>query len=243
MGDSIFKNREIADLAPDSLRQDRMGTMDVVRRILRDHLLPRYKLVALSLASMVVVAATTGAIPFIIQLATDEVFDKHNQTLLYALPVAIIVITLAKVVAEYISRVTSAYIGHRVVADIRIQMFERLTNADLSWLQRTHSGRFVSSFLNDANIVRDAAGQTLVAIGKNALMVLLLMGAMFWMDWRLSTLSLIFTPIGLFLMTKQRRRMRDSTEKTMQEIGDLGALIAQTPDRNSCGKGLWSGTA
>lgn len=205
-----------------------MGTKDIIRRILHDHLLPRYKLVALSLTSMVIVAATTGAIPFIIQLATDEVFDKHNQTYLFALPIAIILISLVKVFAEYISRVTEAYIGHRVVADIRIQMFRKLTNADLGWLQHTHSGRFVSSFLNDANIIRDAAGQTLVAIGKNVLMVLILTATMFWMDWRLSLLALIFTPFGLYIMTKQRRRMRDSTEKTMQEIGDLGSIIAQT---------------
>ncbi|MBZ0215122.1 MAG: ABC transporter ATP-binding protein/permease [Fimbriimonadaceae bacterium] len=228
MGESIFKNREMSDLEPDSLRQDRMGTKDIVRRIMREHLLPRYKLVALSLASMVVVATTTGAIPFIIQLATDEVFDKHNQTYLIALPIAIIAVSLVKVVAEYISRVTEAYIGHRVVADIRIQMFSKLTSADLGWLQHTHSGRFVSSFLNDANIIRDAAGQTLVAIGKNLLMVLILTATMFWMDWRLSILALIFTPVGLYIMSKQRRRMRDSTEKTMQEIGDLGAIIAQT---------------
>ncbi len=228
MGDAIFKGNGITDLEPDSLRKNRMSTKDVVRRIIRQYLLPRYKLVGLSLISMVVVALTTGAIPFIIQIATDEVFEKHNKLLLYALPIAIVLVTLAKVIAEYVSRVTEAYIGHRVVADIRIQMFEKLANADLDWLQHTHSGRFVSSFLNDANIIQSAAGKSLLAIGKNGLMVVILTGAMFWMDWRLSLLASIFTPFGLYLMTKQRHRMRSSSEKTMQEIGDLGSLIAQT---------------
>src|SRR3712207_8439239 len=47
--------------------------------------------------------------------------------------------------AEYVSTVSEAYIGNRVVADLRIGMFEALAHADLAWLQRTHSGRFVSS--------------------------------------------------------------------------------------------------
>ena len=65
-------------------------------------------------------------------------------------------------------------------------MFDTIAAADLAWLQRTHSGRFVSAFVNDALIVDRAATKVLTALFKNVLSVVFLLGAMFYMDWRLT---------------------------------------------------------
>ncbi len=228
MNKSIFKDHETEDQGQDSLQDHYYGTREVVRRVIRDHLRPRIKLILLSMISMFVVAITTGAVPFVIQTATDEVFGNHNVTYLYLLPAAVVGVTLVKSIAEYISKVTQAYIGLSIVADLRTQMFRKLTDADLGWLQRTHSGRFVSSFLNDANIILNAAGIVLVAIGQNILMVLFLAGAMVWMDWRLASFTVLLTPIGVLLINRLRKKVRHSTTRSLQEMGDLGALISQT---------------
>lgn len=193
-----------------------------------DHLRPRAKLIVVSLIAMFFIAITTGAVPFLIQTATDEVFENRNKTYLYLLPIAVILVTLVKSIAEYVSKVTEAYIGQSIVADLRLEMFRKLTDADLSWLQRTHSGRFVSSFLNDSNIILRAASTVLVAIGKNTLMVIVLGASMFWMDWRLATITALLTPIGIVTVNRQRDKMRKSATSSLQEMGNLGSLISQT---------------
>jgi subfamily B ATP-binding cassette protein MsbA len=58
--------------------------------------------------------------------------------------------------------------------------------------------------------------------------VIILVGAMFYMDPRFSVLILIFMPFAWFLLGRQRRKMRKSTTKSLQETGDLSALITQT---------------
>jgi subfamily B ATP-binding cassette protein MsbA len=177
---------------------------------------------------MLIVAATTGAIPFLIQLAADEVFANRNENLLYLLPASIVIVVTVKGIAEYIASVSEAYVGNRVVADLRIQMFDKLTNSDLSWLQRHHSGRFISSFLTDSALIRDAAGKVLVALGQNLLKVIALFIAMFWMDWRLAILAVMLMPVGVYLLGRQRKKVHHSATKSLQETGDLGTLISQT---------------
>ncbi len=228
MNKSIFKDQVTDDQGRDSLQDHHYTTWEVVRRIALDHLRPRMKLIVVSMISMFFIAITAGAVPFLIQIATDEVFENRNETYLYLLPIAVIVVTLIKSIAEYVSRVTESYIGQSIVADLRLEMFRKLTEADLSWLQRTHSGRFVSSFLNDSNVILRAASTVLVAIGKNTLMVLVLGGAMFWMDWRLATITALLTPVGIVTVNRQRDKMRKSATSSLQEMGNLGSLISQT---------------
>jgi len=201
---------------------------EIVGRIYRDHLKPRWRILAVAIFTMVFVASTTGAIPFLMQRAIDDIFVNRDAGMLYFLPIAVLVIMALRAAAEYVSRVTEAYLGSRIIADLRTQMFEKLAMSDIGWLQTTHSGRFVSVFMTDVLVVNAAAVQTLSGLAKNFLQVLFLVGAMFYMDWMLATIVLCMLPIGVWLMQLQRKRTRSSVRRTLQETGDLGSIVTQT---------------
>ncbi|OFW72313.1 MAG: hypothetical protein A2W02_02385 [Alphaproteobacteria bacterium RBG_16_64_48] len=203
-------------------------TGEIVVRIWREHLRPRFGLLLLATLAMLLTAATTGAIPFLIQRTADDVFVAKNEQMVYWITAAIVIVTVVKAIAEYVADVTVAYLGHRFVADLRIQMFARLARADLNWIQTVHSGRLLSGFLNDATLIRQTASRSLVTLGENYLKVVILVATMFYMDPRFSILILIFMPFAWFVLSRQRRKMRRSTTKSLQETGDLSALIIQT---------------
>src|SRR5690349_10830925 len=177
---------------------------------------------------MILTAATTGAIPFLIQRTADDVFVAKNQQMVYFVTAAIVVVTIIKAIAEYVGDVAVNYLGNRFIADLRIQMFGKLARADLSFIQTVHSGRLLSGFLNDATLIRATASRSLVTLGENYLKVIILIATMFYMDARFSVLILIFMPLAWFMLSRQRRTMRKSTSKSLQETGDLSALITQT---------------
>ncbi|HSM19487.1 MAG TPA: ABC transporter ATP-binding protein, partial [Hyphomicrobiales bacterium] len=216
------------DREADSLQYDETPTLYVVKRIALELLRPHLRVILIGVAAMLVVAATTGAVPFLIQLAADEVFTNRNKDLLYLLPASMVAVVVIKGFADYVASVSQAYVGHRVVADLRVHMFEKLTGSDLSWLQRHHSGRFISSFLTDSVMIRNAASQVLVALGQNVFKLIALLIAMFWMDWRLATLALMLMPVGIYVLGRQRRRVHESSSRSLQETGDLGSLISET---------------
>ena len=227
MKDQLFRDADITTRSADEL-QVHYTTWQIVGRIWREHLRPRLGLLLIASAAMLLTAATTGAIPFLIQRTADDVFVGKNVQMVYWITTAIVIVTVIKACAEYIADVTVAYLGHRFVADLRIQMFARLARADLNWIQTVHSGRLLSSFLNDSMLIRQTASRSIVTLGENYLKVIILIGAMFYMDARFAALILIFMPIAWFLLGRQRRKMRKSTSKSMQETGDLSALITQT---------------
>ena len=227
MKDQLFRDSSAITRSADELQVE-YTTGEIVRRIWKEHLRPRIGLLLIASIAMLLTAATTGAIPFLIQKTADDVFVGKNEQMVYWISGAIVVVTIVKAIAEYISDVTVNYLGNRFIADLRIQMFAKLARADLSWIQTVHSGRLLSGFLNDATLIRATASRSMVTLGENYLKVIILIGTMFYMDARFSVLILIFMPIAWFVLSRQRRKMRKSTTQSLQETGDLSSLITQT---------------
>jgi len=216
------------EVASDTLTVADMSAMDVMRRLFREILWPHRRIVALALVAMAVSAATAGAIPFLMQVVADEVFIAKNEVLLYFLPVAIITVMAVRGVSDWTAKVTDAWLGNTLVADLRIRMFDTLTSADLAWVQRTHSGRFVSAFVNDAPVVDRAAAKTMTGLVKDGLTVIFLTGAMFYMDWRLALIVSVGLPFAYLYLRRQKARISGSVRRSLKESGDLGSLLTQT---------------
>ena len=227
MKDQLFRDVGVISRGADELAAN-YTTGEIVRRIWQEHLRPRGGLLAIATVAMLLTAATTGAIPFLIQRTADDVFVAKQEEMVFWIAVAIAIVTVIKAISEYVANVTVGYLGHRFIADLRIQMFAQLARADLGWIQSVHSGRLLSGFLNDANLIRATASRTIVTLGENALKVVILVGSMIYMDPRFSVLVLIFMPFAWIMLSRQRRKMRKSTSKSLQETGDLSALVTQT---------------
>ncbi len=227
MTSTLFTDSSSIKRSDDELQKS-YTTEEVVERIWREHLRPRMGLLILAGIALAFAAATTGAIPFLIQLTADNVFVEKKREMIYPIMFFIVGVTFMKALTEYISNVTVGYLGHRFIADLRIQMFKKITEADLAWLNSIHSGRLISGFLYDANLIRLTASRAIVALGQNLLKVIVLIGVMLYMDLRFSGVVLVTLPIAVLILGRQRRKMRKSTTKSLQETGDLSALISQT---------------
>lgn len=227
MKDQLFRDASGITRSADELQVD-YSTWQIIGRIWREHLRPRLGLLVIASIAMLLTAATTGAIPFLIQRTADDVFVAKKADMVYWITAAIVVVTVVKAIAEYVAGVTVAYLGNRFISDLRMQMFAKLARADLNWIQRVHSGRLLAGFLNDATLIRQTASRSIVTLGENYLKVIILIGTMFYMDVRFSLLILLFMPVAWILLSRQVRKMRKSTSKSLQETGDLSALVSQT---------------
>ncbi|HET7851975.1 MAG TPA: hypothetical protein VFK91_04440, partial [Methyloceanibacter sp.] len=118
MKDQLFSDARTVTRSADELQTHHYTTGEIVMRIWREHLRPSLGLLLLASAAMLLTAATTGAIPFIIQKTADDVFVAKNQEMVYWVTAAIVVVTIVKAISEYVADVTVAYLGHRFIADL-----------------------------------------------------------------------------------------------------------------------------
>ncbi len=221
------ESRHPLSQASGASNESNLSGMQVVLRIAREYLRPFAKLVAIALIANLVVAITTGGVPWLIQQAVDRVFQQQNPTMLVLIPIAAIVVMVIKAGATYVANLLMNEIGQRIVARIQISMFSHIMRADLAWISNTHSGRFISSFMTDAARVRDAVTTTIINLTQNLFTVFALIGAMFYMNWRLAILGSAVIPIAALFMRKLGRRTRKATRQGLEGTGDLSALVSE----------------
>jgi len=224
--DEVFSDKSKLEQVDDGLEKEGLTTRDMLSRIVLIYLKPRMSLLGLSLLAMLVVAATTGLMPVLVKQAIDAFLDESTKSIPVWIPWAIIAVTAFKALNDFFVRVTRSYLSFRTVADIQIDLFAKLMITDLAELSQTHSGRFVSSFLNDAVRIRETVNM-MVAFVKNALIVTATLVAMYWIEWRLALIATVILPVMLYFMTQQRRTMRKSTRASLQETGELSTIISE----------------
>lgn len=200
----------------------------LVGRLYRGHI--RRHLAKLSFAAvcMAIVAAATAANAWMMEPVLDKVFLERNEEMLLLVPVAVLAIALVKGIAGYLQGYIMAAVGQRIIADVQIDLFAHLMRADLGFFQRTTSGRLVSNFLNDANLLRDAVSKALTGIAKDTLMLAFLVALMFHQDWRLATVTFLVFPIAILPVRNLGKRARKASTETQERTGRFSAILTET---------------
>ena len=203
-----------------------VGMRDVISRMAREYLKPHWRTATVALLASIVVAGATGAVPVLIKYALDNIVGTDAWMLLLVAAGAIAA-TATQAIATYVSRVKMATIGQHIVAEIQKRMFSRIMHADLAWVSNTHSGRFLSGFLFDANRVRDTITTSVIDFGQNFLTVVGLVAAMFWLNWQLALMGATVIPVVGVVVGKLGRRTRRAAKRNMEGSGDLTAVISE----------------
>jgi subfamily B ATP-binding cassette protein MsbA len=200
-------------------------TKVLVRRLVRDYVAEHKGRIALALLGMALVAATTAAFTQLIKPVVNEIFIARQSALLYPIALATVAVFTLRGFAAYSQAVLMSHVGHRVVAKIQQQLFDKLIGADLAFFHHNSPGTLISHFINDVNLLRNMASNTLTAIGKDSLTAIFLVGVMFAEDWLLALITTVILPLAILPSVRIGRSMRKVSGKNQVQVGRLTTLL------------------
>ena len=203
-------------------------TLKTIRRIWKSYASGSTKLLLIALSCNAIVALTTPALPELIRRVIDDIFVNADRGMLTILPLVAISIMLIRAIGTYGANVTINYIGQRIVGSLQKDLYRSILNSDLSYINSIHSARFISSFTADSSKLRETMSSVVVNLSRNILMVVGLVGYLFYVDAILATIFFIVIPpaaIGLKFLGK---KLRKAIRMSLEEIGALSALVSET---------------
>ncbi len=200
----------------------------VLRRLVRLYFLPQLGLVAAGVLAGVIAAAGTSALPLLVERLSRDFFNPAAPAALAVfIPAAILGLMLLRSAAIFVSNLTMGYAGRYMVANIQKDLFARIIHADYAWAARTHSGKIISSFMNDANRLEATISTSIAAFARHLLTLAGLIAVMIWYDWRLTLILLAVLPVLLFLIRHLGGRVRRETGSSLAGSGRFSAQIAE----------------
>ena len=101
-------------------------------------------------------------------------------------------------------------------------------DADLAFFHATSTGKLISRFTNDVNMLRQVVSTALTGIGKDTLTVIFLVAVMFYQDWLLALIASVVFPIAILPIIRIGRRMRKVSASTQTQMGQFTTLLDET---------------
>ena len=207
----------------------RSKSLALIERMLRSYLRPYLPLLGLSILLNVIVAATTGALPWFIQKAVDEVFNGKNETMLIIVPLGVVVISLLKGGATFGSNVIMNFVGQRSTSNLQRDLFARLMHGDLAYVSSRHTGAYISIFMNDASRLRDTVSNIIIALVRHLLTIVALIAFMFTINWQLALIyTIIVVPMGVSSMRRLGKVTRSASRQGLEETSELSTFISES---------------
>jgi subfamily B ATP-binding cassette protein MsbA len=200
----------------------------LVWRLARDFMRRHVRRILSAFLLMGLAAASTAGRAWLMEPVLDRIFVAREGSLLLLIAGGALALALVKGLADYGEAVLMTRVGQRVIADVQMALFARLMRADLAYFHAHPSGTLISRFTSDAALLRSAAANVLVGIGKDAVTVVFLVGVMFYQDWLLALVSFFVFPLAIRPIVAIGRRIRRVTANAQAEIGEFTTLLSQT---------------
>ena len=175
--------------------------------------------------ALAVVAATEPAMPALMKPMLDGTFVDKDPFLMTWIPALIVGLFLLRGVAGYISDYAVAWIGTRVVMDLRAEMFERLLTLPTPYFDNAAAGKLMSKVSFDVANVMTAATNALTTLVKESLVVVGLVGWLLWLNWKLTLVVLLVAPLVAFLIRKIARRLRGASRGAQSAMGSMTQVL------------------
>jgi len=200
----------------------------IVKRLIWNYIFPHKYKILLALLMMVVSAAATGLHAWLVRPALDEVLINGNREMLFLIPIAIIIVTLCKGIATYLHSFQMSKIAHTIIAKLQSEMFEKLMYFNIKFFNDSKSGNLISRLINDTYFLRMAIVKTVTGVIKDVLVIVFLLGNMFYQSWELTIFAFFAFPLALWPIKQIGKSIRKVTTTIQSKIAIFSNMLAES---------------
>jgi subfamily B ATP-binding cassette protein MsbA len=186
-----------------------------------------YKMrIAVSIVSMVVVAASSGAAAFLVKPALDEIFIRKDPQALFWVPVALIVVFLLKGVFRFLQNYEMNYCGLKVLEKLRNDVFAKVVRLPCMFFEDNQVGMLMSRILNDVTEIRRSLPAVVMLVRQVLTMVGLLV-VVFWRDPYLASFAVLVLPLAIYPFIYFGRKLRRLGRKNQAKLSDISVFLQE----------------
>ena len=194
---------------------------------------------AAALAMMLLATATSIAGPLAIKQAIDRGIaaspPDFGQVELWV--AVFVVVTLASWVTSSVQTYLTAWVGTRILADLRIGLFAHIQRLDLGFFERNRAGVVISRLTNDIEALVNAVVDGPTTLVQNTIVLIGSAGVLVYINWKLALATLTVFP-GMAIGTavfryyssrayrETRRRLAEVTGQLQEDISGVRVVQA-----------------
>jgi ABC-type multidrug transport system fused ATPase/permease subunit len=181
----------------------------------------------LSVFSLLAATATALAPPLLAKYALDDAINDTTGTQLVVVVALFVVLALANWGMTYVETYMTGWVGERILADLRKQLFGHLQELSLGFYERNRAGVLISRMTNDVEAIDQLVTDGVTTLAQSTL---LLSGTAFLLlvlDPRLALATLAVIPFMIVASALFRSRSARAYSSVRERLGLVTATLAE----------------
>jgi len=177
---------------------------------------------------MVGTAATEPVFPALMKYLLDHGFQTSDARLVWAIPLGIVLLFSVRGLFSYFTNYLMSWISTQLVVDLRRELFTKVLHQPVHFFHEQSSGKLISRIVMDVDNVNEAATNMLVTLMRETLTVTALLVYLLYLDWKLTLLTLIITPLITFIIKAFSARLRRASRDGLESYRQMSYAIEET---------------
>ncbi|SMB82043.1 ABC transporter related [Hymenobacter roseosalivarius DSM 11622] len=187
-----------------------------------------YRRIFYFLIFLTVATAALGTLrPFLIQKMVDRSIEQGDLTGVNQMFALLLVLLVAHTLVSYLQTYFGGWLGQYIVRDIRVDLYQHILNLRLKFFDRTPIGVLVTRNISDVETLSDVFSEGLAAMIGDILQLLFIMGFMFWIDWRLTLVSLSVIPPLIISTYVFKEKVKQSFQEVRTAVASLNSFVQE----------------
>ena len=204
-----------------------MTNKEILVRLYKDYTSKFLRRILIAGIFSILVAGSTSSIAYLLDPAIKKIFVDKDQTLIYLIPIAIILAFSMKGFSLYFAKVNMIHVAENVKKNIQSDMMTSLIKADTKVIDSKHTGKIVSNLIVDTNVIVNLVSVVLLNLFKDTLTLFGLLFVMFYQNWKLSLIAIIMIPFASYTAQKLGKKIGKVSTIGMESAGFLNTHLME----------------
>jgi subfamily B ATP-binding cassette protein MsbA len=189
---------------------------------------PYWKVLIFSLITASLFGIVSAIPTYVLKHTIDDIFIKRYSHLIMPFLLAFIAVFILKGIFMYLSSYSMHWVNNKVTIDIRNDLFLKIIHLPTSFYQSNSTGQLMSHFLNDVQMIQQAAGAAIRDGIRSFFEALCLVGFAIYQNASLGFLLLIIAPFIGYTIKKLGRARKNASTAIQSQLGHISAMLQET---------------
>jgi subfamily B ATP-binding cassette protein MsbA len=199
-----------------------------ITRLIKENMRAQMWLYIVSIVAMIVVAATTSLVAWIMQYIIDSMTDPNNRAKVFMVAASVAAIFIVKGIASYIQVVALTRAGNRIVATQQKRLYAKLLRQGVAFFNINESSDLLTRLTQSAQSARMIIDLIVTSFVRDLMTLLGLVVVMVYQQPTLSAISLLIGPAAIFGIRIILRKVRAIMEMEMASLAEIIKVIQET---------------
>lgn len=182
----------------------------------------------LVLSIALILSIISSFVGLIVPIATGKIIDQFRLELINATTIIqLVFIFILQAVSSGFSYYLLAYVGNRMVNQLRKQLWEKMLHLQMSFFDCYRSADLMSRIANDTNEIKSLITDHFINFISNLITVIGAVAMLFYLDWQMTLIIMLVLPIGLGVMMPMGNKMYENSVRLQEHLAALSSTLSQ----------------